>query len=148
LRSGQPFTPTVSRDVANTGIANQRPVVLGTPLIVGQPSCWFYSSLNAACSSAGANATPAFAAANNFTYGNAGANTLRSQFYRNLDFSVFKEFGITERTLLQFRAEFFNLTNTPTFAIPTTTVDTSAGGVVTATVNNPRQIQFGLKLNF
>jgi hypothetical protein len=50
--------------------------------------------------------------------------------------------------LLQFRAEFFNLTNTPTFAIPTTTVDTSAGGVVTATVNNPRQIQFGLKLNF
>jgi hypothetical protein len=148
LRSGQPFTPTVSRDVANTGIGAQRPLVVGTPLIVGQPTCWFYSSLNSACTSFAPNAASAFTTAANFTYGNAGANTLRSQFYRNFDFSVFKEFGITETSLLQFRAEFFNLSNTATFGIPTTTVDTSAAGVVTSTVNNPRQIQFGLKLNF
>jgi hypothetical protein len=99
LRSGQPFTPTVSRDVANTGIGAQRPLVVGTPLIVGQPTCWFYSSLNSACTSFAPNAASAFTTAANFTYGNAGANTLRSQFYRNFDFSVFKEFGITENEL-------------------------------------------------
>ncbi|MBV9225726.1 MAG: hypothetical protein JOY85_16965 [Acidobacteriaceae bacterium] len=62
--------------------------------------------------------------------------------------SVFKEFPVTESSLIQFRAEFFNITNTPTFGIPSTTVDTGSGGVVTSTANNPRQLQFALKYNF
>lgn len=148
LRSGQPFTPITSRDVANTGISNQRPNVIGNPVIVGQPTCWFYVSANSACTGFAPNATSAFALPATYTYGNAGAFTLRSQWFRNLDMSVFKEFPVTESSLLQFRAEFFNITNTPTFGIPSATVDTATGGIVTNTVNNPRQLQFALKYNF
>lgn len=67
---------------------------------------------------------------------------------RNFDASVFKEFSITESSLLQFRAEFFNVTNTPTFGIPNTVTDTSSGGIVTTSANNSRQVQFALKFNF
>jgi hypothetical protein len=144
FRSGQPFTPTISRDVANTGVANQRPNIVAAPAIVGTPNCWFYAASNPACPS-GTNAF-ILPAAN--TYGNGGANVLRSQWLRNFDVSVFKEFPITESSLLQFRAEFFNVTNTPTFGIPNTVTDTSAGGIVTTSANNPRQVQFALKFNF
>ena len=145
FRSGQPFTPTISRDVANTGVGSQRPNIVGVPVIVGTPTCWFFVSSNPACPSGGAGAF-ALPAAN--TYGNGGANILRSQWLRNFDVSVFKEFPVTESSLLQFRAEFFNVTNTATFGIPNTVTDTSAGGIVTTTANNPRQVQFALKFNF
>jgi hypothetical protein len=148
VRGGQPFTPTVSRDVANTGIGGQRPQVIGKPTIVGAPTCWFYSSTNASCAALDPSGANAFTVPASFTYGNAGANTLRSQWLRNLDFSVFKQFPITESSVLQFRAEFFNLTNTPTFGIPNSTIDTASAGIVTTSVNNPRQLQFGLKYNF
>jgi hypothetical protein len=144
FRSGQPFTPTISRDVANTGVGNQRPNIVAAPVIVGTPNCWFYAASNPACPS-GTNAF-VLPAAN--TYGNGGANVLRSQWLRNFDVSVFKEFPVTESSLLQFRAEFFNVTNTPTFGIPNTVTDTSAGGIVTTSANNPRQVQFALKFNF
>ena len=144
FRSGQPFTPTISRDVANTGVGNQRPSIVAAPLIVGTPNCWFYAAANPACPSG----TNAFVLPAGNTYGNGGANTFRSQWLRNLDLSVFKQFPITESSLVQFRAEFFNLTNTPTFGIPNTATDTSAGGIVTTSANNPSQLQFGLKFNF
>ncbi len=148
FRSGQAFTPTISRDIANTGIGGQRPNVAGTPVIMGAPTCWFYVVSNSACASLDPSGTSAFALPASFTYGNAGADTLRSQWLRNLDVSVFKEFPVTESSILQFRAEFFNVTNTPTFGIPSTTTDTSSGGVVTSSANNPRQVQFALKFNF
>ncbi len=148
LRSGQPFTPTISRDVANTGQGSQRPVVTGTPVIVGQPTCWFYVASNAACAGFDPSATSAFALPANYTYGNAGADVLRSSWLKDLDFSLFKDFHPTESTVLEFRAESFNLTNTPSFGIPNTAIDTSSGGVVTSTTNNPRQLQFALKFNF
>ena len=71
--------------------------------------------------------------------------------YKKLDFSLFKSFQVTERTRLEFRAESFNLTNTPAFANPSVTnfTDTRNFGKITATRNNPndaRQIQFALKL--
>jgi hypothetical protein len=135
LRSGQPFTPTISRDVANTGIANQRPNRIGSGTISDpNPNKWFDTS--------------AFVLPANNTYGNSGANIVRSGWLRNLDFSVFKQFQITESSRLQFRGEFFNLTNTASFGIPNTNIDTAAGGRVTNTVNNPRQVQFALKYNF
>jgi hypothetical protein len=56
---------------------------------------------------------------------------------------------------LQFRAEFFNLLNHPQYWMSGTSgtgeqdINTSSTfGVINATVNNPRLIQFGLKLNF
>jgi hypothetical protein len=73
--------------------------------------------------------------------------------YRKLDFSLFKSFPFGERYRFEFRAESFNLTNTPAFANPSQTnfINTREFGRITATRNNPndaRQIQFALKFYF
>ena len=56
--------------------------------------------------------------AGSLTQGNLGDNTNYGPPLRNLDFSIFKDFAFTERVRLQFRAEVFNLTNTPQFNFP------------------------------
>jgi hypothetical protein len=50
---------------------------------------------------------------------------------------------------LNFRAEFFNLFNHAQFGLPINDISVSPGfGAVNSTVNNPRLVQFGLKLTF
>jgi hypothetical protein len=68
--------------------------------------------------------------------------------FSNLDSSVFKYFNFTETVRLQFRAEAFNTTNTPQFGQPGNLNFTSPVGFssITSTRNNPRLIQFALKL--
>ncbi|MFZ5929284.1 MAG: TonB-dependent receptor domain-containing protein [Acidobacteriota bacterium] len=66
-----------------------------------------------------------------------------------VDFSVFKLFPITERVKLQFRAESFNLTNTPWFGAPNTTLGSANFGVVSPSqANDPRNVQLALRLMF
>ncbi len=75
--------------------------------------------------------------------------------YHDLDFSMFKSFKTSERTSLQFRAEFFNFLNTPQFANDFVNLNyLSAVGFsqINGTVDNPltgtqtgRMIQFALK---
>jgi outer membrane receptor protein involved in Fe transport len=82
---------------------------------------------------------------------------------RNFDMALLKSTKLTEGTELQFRAEFFNILNHINLGAPNTLLFTegaqtgpnSVAGVVnpqagqiTQTATNPRQIQFGLKLNF
>ena len=55
-----------------------------------------------------------------------GTGILEGPGFKNVDFSMFKNFGITERVKLQFRAEFFNLLNTPQFNVPNRTLNTRA----------------------
>jgi len=68
----------------------------------------------------------------------------------NLDFSLFKQFRTSEHTYLQFRAEAFNLTNTPSFGDPGNLnfENRDTFGMITSTRNSARQIQFGLKFYF
>ena len=75
----------------------------------------------------------------------------------NTDFSVIKDLPLSfrEGTVLQFRAEFFNLLNHPHFYLPGTSASSmqdvdspSSFGVANATLNDPRFIQFALKLLF
>jgi hypothetical protein len=73
----------------------------------------------------------------------------------NTDFSVMKDFPIRETMKLQFRAEFFNLFNHAQFYLngyaDTGEQDISTAssfGVINNTVNNPRLVQFALRLNF
>lgn len=102
-------------------------------------------------------------------YGNAGMGILEGPGAKIIDFSAFKNFTITERFKMQFRAEMYNLFNTPQFARPNGTLNTggsflpvrnASGGIdypsqagqvrgpgaITSLVSPMRQIQFGLKL--
>jgi hypothetical protein len=74
--------------------------------------------------------------------------TLRQQGVDNFDFAIFKKTSITERLNVEFRTEFFNLFNHPQFGPPGGALGSATFGFVTNTVNLPRLIQFGLKLNF
>lgn len=99
--------------------------------------------------------------------GTQGRNTFRGPGYTNLDLGVFKNFGITERFKLQFRAEFFNALNHANFESPRDSTDgstlitstafgrtccsaasTPSSANVIATGESARVIQFGLKLSF
>ncbi len=94
--------------------------------------------------------TSQFSQPKDFTFGTVARNhpTLRNQGAKNLDFSLFKRFRVTERARLEFRGEAFNLLNTPLFAAPGATVNTPTFGVVTTQENAPRQVQLGLKILF
>jgi len=86
---------------------------------------------------------------NGDTPGNAGRNIVTGPGYINLDFSLFKEFAITERYKLQTRLETFNTLNTPHFNNPGGNMnDTTSFGIITSTDNNPRVIQIAAKFLF
>jgi hypothetical protein len=148
MRNGLPFTPVVGTDIANTGVSNQRPNVIGTPRIVGTVGCWYYVALNTSCVQADPNGTSAFASPAAYTYGNSGRNILRSQALQQVNFSVQRMFFVTERYRVQFRGEFFNALNHPTFGTPGTNVTASSGGQISSTVNAARVVQMALKLYF
>jgi hypothetical protein len=88
------------------------------------------------------------------TYGTLGRNTLIGPGFATLDFSVEKGFAVRENLQVQFRAEFFNLTNRANFGLPFSEVFNPNGfvepqaGLITNTISPPRQIQFGLKILF
>lgn len=72
--------------------------------------------------------------------------------FHRLDFSLFKNFRTSESTHLEFRSEFFNLTNTPQFGFVNSSfkdfTNKSTFGRITSlrdNANDPRQIQFALK---
>jgi hypothetical protein len=87
------------------------------------------------------------------TFGNCGRNTIYGPNFRDVDFSVLKETKVG-KTLLEFRAEFFNIFNHPTFAQPDTTFDTPSFGEIFNTLGRTlgagtsRQIQFALRFSF
>ncbi len=89
-------------------------------------------------------------------YGSSGRNILRGPTWVNLDFSLFRNFPITEQAGVEFRAEFFNLTNTPHFDNPSdadtnmTSANSSDFMKITSTNDNApeRIIRFGLRLAF
>ncbi len=92
-------------------------------------------------------------------FGNSGVGFLRGPGQHNVDFAVERRFPITETHTVHFRTEFFNLTNTPQFANPSTIlgygdptqlnpVASPSFGRISGTVTNPRIVQFALKYQF
>jgi hypothetical protein len=85
-------------------------------------------------------------------FGNLGRNTFRGPGQQNWDFSLIKNFRITERQRLRFTADFFNIWNHANFSNPALTdvESISAGpfGKITSTVGTPRLIQFSLRYAF
>jgi hypothetical protein len=134
-RSGLPYTPTISRDVANIGVGGQRPNRIASgELDAPTIDAWFDKA--------------AFVVPDAFTFGNSGPGILRSDHQWNIDASLFKRFEVRNGHTVEFRAETFNVLNSVYFNAPNTNTDTAAGGRVTSTSNQARQVQFGLKYVF
>ncbi len=82
-------------------------------------------------------------------FGTTGRNLLRGPGRVNLDFSLFRNFPLRgERLGLQFRAEAFNLSNTPHFNNPNGSVTSSNFMRITSADNTQRTIRFGLRLHW
>jgi hypothetical protein len=93
-----------------------------------------------------------------------GPSNFRGPGFHRLDFSLFKQFPLTERFRIEFRAEFFNLTNHPNFSLPGFSgngvtaapgslnfLNTSNFGKITSVrdgQNDQREIQFALKVYY
>ena len=92
----------------------------------------------------------AFTLPANYTYGNSGSDILREDWFKDLDFSLFKTFQIRESAKLEFRAEAFNLTNTPQYGKANTTVGNPNFGIITGSAPGatPRNIQLGFRVLF
>lgn len=134
-QSGVPFTVYNATARSNTGAGVDRPNQvcsgrLDNPTIAQ----WFDTSC--------------FVAQDINTIGNSGRNNLYGPPQRRLDASVFKDITVgTQR--LQLRLEVFNVTNTPSFAVPDGALGSATFGRITSTANNvPRQFQFAAKYLF
>lgn len=91
--------------------------------------------------------TAAFQIAPQFTLGSCSRNPVRGPSYQDADLALIKHTGITERYSLDFRAEVFNLTNTPPLNAPNVVAGGSGFGSITS-AGDPRVMQFALKFDF
>jgi hypothetical protein len=91
--------------------------------------------------------TAAFTTAPQFTLGNASRNPVAGPGYRTLDVMLGKTFVLREDLRLELCAEAFNVTNTPSFAAPTTSFGTSAFGTITRAFD-PRVFKLVAKVHF
>ncbi|MBI4903106.1 MAG: TonB-dependent receptor [Acidobacteria bacterium] len=130
----------ISLSAAVTGGGNRPNVVPGVDARIDNPTIdrWFN--------------TAAFSNPAGYTFGNVSRTlpNITSDGVYNLDLSIFKNFPVRERMQVQFRAESFNLTNTPTFDTPGRAINAATFGTVTATAffPKPREVQFALRFMF
>ena len=140
--AGAPLAITNQQNNSGSFSAVQRPNVTGDPNFSSdrtsqdQLAQWFDTSR--------------FSQPAPFTFGNSPriVPSLRRDATRQWDFSLFKNFSLTETKRFELRGEFFNLTNTPIFDAPGQVFGNPQFGVVNAQINTPRQVQAGLKFYF
>ncbi len=139
LSTGLPLQVTAANNLVNYGFGVQRPNIANlNDLGVANrtPERWFN--------------TTAFTAPAPFTVGSAPRwfPNLRFDWVRNADVALMKRFRYKERISAQFRAEAFNLFNTPQFGRADTNLASGSFGSVSSTINPPRNLQLALKLEF
>ncbi|HTR25540.1 MAG TPA: TonB-dependent receptor [Terriglobales bacterium] len=94
--------------------------------------------------------TPPVWDADTFTFGNERSNQIEGPHQRQVDLSLYKSFKLTEAVKMQFRAECYNISNTPNFAQPVHDMSSISFGQIQY-VNFgtfPRVWQFALKFKF
>ena len=137
VQSGSPVAVTQATNLnAFAGFGIQRPNRMTDPnLASGQRATarWFDTS--------------AFRQAPQFTIGNSSRNPVVGPSYRTVDVMLGKTFAPTERVRVEFRAEAFNVTNTPPLGNPNGSFGSAAFGTIT-TALDPRVFEFVLKLQF
>ncbi|MFN9754678.1 MAG: TonB-dependent receptor domain-containing protein, partial [bacterium] len=152
IASGFPFT--VGQGAGDLSLPNGsvRPDVIGNPELASPTrKLWFNTQ-------AFQRVTCQIAARQDLCrLGSAGYNILRGPGERRMDFSMYKNFQITETVRVQFRWEAFNATNTPWFGDPAgisfsnanqLTSNGSRDGEIRSIRNPMRRMQFGLKFSF
>lgn len=158
LQSGSPFTPVTGIDNNRDGTFNDRVGSLGT----GDPKTALADDSSVVRSGSVNNGVPTFLLPNgNGVIGdpldpvNIGARLGRG-FFHGPGLAVF-DFGarkvtpvnyLGEQANVEFRAEFFNIFNHTNFSAPNINLRSPFFGQILATRTSPREIQFGLKLNF
>jgi hypothetical protein len=141
-RTGLPFTATASSSSLNAPFSSQFANCLSSPKRLGDLYQWYQTS------TFGVPATG--------TFGTCGTNGLFGPGLVNADLGVMRLFRITDRFALQFRAEMFNVSNTPHFAMPSgnTSVNSSSFMQVTSIQNTGRDgeeqrvTRFALRLSW
>jgi hypothetical protein len=91
--------------------------------------------------------TAAFVAVPQFVIGSSSRNPVRGPGLQNADLMIGKTFRLTELVNLEFRAEVFNVSNTPPLADPNGSVGNAAFGTI-ASAGNPRVFEFVAKIHF
>ena len=138
IQSGLPLAVTQgTNNLSYAGFGTQRPNCSGNTALPGDQrtfSKWFNTGAITVNSS-------------QFALGTCSRNPVRSPSYRDADFALLKTIPIHESIRIDFRAEAFNLTNTPPLGAPNTVAGTAAFGTITA-AGDPRVLQFALKLSF
>jgi hypothetical protein len=142
-QSGNPFSPIISSLRSGSLDTNDRPdIVYGQSLGVDNPDPSHFFN------------TAAFALNQTNHFGNAGRNILTGPVLRDAVISFLRLFPIRDRLAVQFRAECFNVTNTPNFGQPGNSVTAANFGVIQTTrsqrgdFGSSRQIEFALKVLF
>ncbi|MCZ2080272.1 MAG: TonB-dependent receptor [Bryobacteraceae bacterium] len=140
LATGNPLTVVSGRDNSLTAVGNDRPNVLGDPIL---PSDRARSAIINRYFD-----TSVFQANAQGTFGNVGRNTIVGPGLFTIDAALAKAFPVwKERAKLQFRGEFFNVMNRPNFGNPNGSLISPAFGRILG-AGPARQIQLALKLLF
>jgi len=149
------FPVTVFASAANSGgrtpRGNLRANAYRPYEITSQTVDAFFGPVTAAnfCAAGVDNGTCAFGRPADGQLGSVGVGTLRAPSFFNLDASIGKKFYVTERQYLDFRMEMFNAFNHASWGAPGRDItNPGAFGQITSQVQNPRNIQFGLKYYF
>ena len=137
MQSGSPVAVTQATNLnAFAGFGIQRPNRVADPMLPAAERTtarWFH--------------TGAFTPAPQFTIGNSSRNPVVGPGFRSLDVMVGKTFEVTERVRAEFRAEAFNVTNTPALGNPNGAFGTAMFGTIT-TALDPRVFEFVVKVHF
>jgi hypothetical protein len=95
-----------------------------------------------------ANDSTALAGDQGTDIGNVGRNVLRGPAQNNIDFSFGKRFPLTESKRIEFRADFFNLSNHANRDNPVSDISSADFGKVLSFSSGPRIVQFALNFAF
>ena len=131
-----PFTIIEAGNPANTSRGTIRPNRIADgnlPSSQRTPQQWFNTS--------------AFVQTPLYTFGNSGRGIIEGPATKLLDVSLVRRFVVRERHNFEIRADAFNVTNTPQFAIPGRTLGNADFGHVTSTYP-ARNLQFALRYAF
>ena len=117
------------------GYAVQRPNRIANPNAFANRSAsqWFDKS--------------AFTTAGQFIIGNSSRNPVRGPGLQDADLMIGKTFQVSERVAFEFRAEVFNVSNTPPLSDPNGSFGSAAFGSITS-AGNPRDFEFAGKVRF